>query len=459
MSCMKRWQVGLLLLMLQSGLMFTINAADETEKVFSPKIGSTVETFLPVEADAVIEPWSSADCKPPSWRQFHGSDQGHVVSTESLPVVWSEDENIVWKQSIPGDGWSSPIVDGNDVWVTTAMEDERSLRAICLNADTGEIRLNIEVFKPEKLVEKHDRNGHATPTPVVDDERVYVHFGRYGTAALRRSDGEIIWTNQETKINHQWGPGSSPVLYEGLLVFNCDGMEQRYVVALDGQTGDMRWKSERSEQITKGGHYRKAFSTPLVVSVNNETMILTAGANQATTLDPETGKEHWSINFYGYAGVATPVAADGRAFVTSGYGDGTLMAIQLDDSKEHKSGELLWKIRKGAPIISSPIIVGTELYMVSDSGILSCLNAATGEVHWRERLAGNFAASLTYGDGKLYLHNDQGVTTVVEPSTQSFKELASNQLDSNIQASPAAVNGAMYLRTQKSLYRIELRRS
>ena len=393
-----------------------------------------------------------------AWREF-GQHGGHAVGNGSLPTEWSETKNVSWKTAIPGSGWSSPVVDGNEIWLTTSIDEKRSLRAICINAETGKIDIDVEVFNPEELVAKHARNGHATPTAVLDDEHVYVHFGSYGTAALKRSNGDIVWTNKDTVINHQWGPGSSPVLLDDMVVFNCDGMEQRYVIALNKQTGKPAWKTTRSEKITKGGFFRKAFSTPTIVQINGETKLLSGGANQVTTFDPKTGKEGWSVSYFGYAGVTKPIVADNRAFVTSGYGDGALMAIQISDADGHKSGELLWKTNKGTPIIPSPLVIGSELYMISDNGILSCLDAATGDVHWRERLPGSFASSLTFGDGKLYVSNDKGQTTVLKPSKTEPTKLATNQLDSNIQASPALVNGTIFLRTKTSLYRIEERGS
>ena len=428
-------------------------------KLLMPKAAAEKKSMEKAAADkkAMEKPAPAkekAGDKKTSWRQFNGS-QGHAVGAGPLPTEWSETKNVAWKTPVPGSGWSSPIVDGDEVWLTTAIDEEHSLRAVCIDAVSGKVRLDVEVFKPKKLLVKHDRNGHATPTPVLDDDHIYVHFGSYGTAALKRSNGDIVWTNQDTKINHQWGPGSSPVLFEDMVVFNCDGMEQRYVTALNKKTGKQVWKTPRSETITKGGFFRKAFSTPSVVTVNGSKMLLSAGANQVSTFDPKTGKAGWSVKYFGYAGVTKPIIADGRAFVTSGYGDAVLMAVQLSDSGSKKSGELLWKTKRGAPIIPSPIVVGTELYMVSDKGVLSCLDAATGKVHWQDRLPGNYAASITFGDGKLFVHNDKGLTTVFAPSVQGFEKLATNQLDSNIQASPALISGAIYLRTKNSLYRIQ----
>lgn len=387
-----------------------------------------------------------------SWLQLRGQNQGHAVVGATLPGTWSASENIVWKTKIEGLGWSSPVIDGDEIWLTNSIDKERSLRALCLSRKTGEIRIDVEVFNPAKLIAKHDRNSHATPTPVLDKENVYVHFGSYGTAALKRTTGKVLWKNQKTVINHQWGPGSSPILFQNLLVFNCDGMKLRYVVALDKATGKQVWKTDRSIEITKGDFFRKAFSTPSIAKVNNELTLLTGGANQISAFVPADGKEQWSAEYFGYAGVTTPVSDSGRTFVTSGYGDQSLMAIQLDDTADHKSGEIIWSTNRNAPIIPTPIVVGTELYMVSDNGILSCLDAATGKVHWKERLQGGFAASITFGDGKLFLPNDKGVTFVVSPSKESCEIIAKNRLDSNIQATPAIVDNEIFIRTKSSLY-------
>ena len=402
-----------------------------------------------------LESVSQQSWRQQSWRQLRGARQGHAPNDSNLATDWTEKKNVAWKTEIAGSGWSSPVIDNDQVWLTTAIESKRSLRAICINAKDGKIRLDVEIFNPKALLEKHGRNGHATPTPVLDDRHVYLHFGSYGTAAIDRQDGTIIWKNQETVINHQWGPGSSPVLHEDLLIFNCDGMDVRYVTALDKNTGKRAWKTDRSIDIKKDGFFRKAFSTPLVASVNGKEMILTAGANQFSALAPSDGSEFWSNEYFGYAGVTVPVSANGIVFSTSGFGDGKIFAIQLDDTKDRKSGELIWSTKRNVPIIPTPIVIDSELYMVNDKGILSCLDAATGQLHWQHRLTGNHAASLVYGDGKLYVSNDKGETRVIEPSTKACKILATNKLDSNIQATPAISDHSLFIRTKKSLYRIQ----
>lgn len=446
----------------QEGLSHPMTVFVDSDRTVKGTVPATVRKRHNVEG--LIQAWQEINEQPisiitssknDSWPQLRGVSQGHAAEGMKLPTQWSEKDNVTWKINVPGNGWSSPIIDGNEIWLTTSLDDEKSLRAICVDLRNGEIRINVEVFRPKRFVAKHARNGHATPTPVLDDEHVYVHFGSYGTAALAREDGRIVWKNQDTVINHQWGPGSSPVLFDGKLVFNCDGMDLRYVTALDKATGEQVWKTDRSVETQKDGFFRKAFSTPLVTTVNDTPMLLSAGANQVSALTTDSGKEVWNAEFFGYAGVTVPVAADGRAFVTSGYGDGILMAIQLDDSEKFKSGEVIWKTKQNAPIIPTPIAVGDELYMVSDTGILSCLDTATGEVHWRKRLRGNYASSILYGDGKLYVSSDIGETHVIEPSTTEMVLLATNTLDSNIQATAAFAENSIIMRTKNSLYRIE----
>lgn len=445
----------------QEGLSHPMTVFVDRDRIVKGTVSATVRKRH--DAQGLIEAWQKFDDRPvsitlptsnDSWPQLRGSSQGHAAEGMELPTQWSDKENVAWKIKVPGNGWSSPVVDGNEIWLTTSIDNEKSLRAVCIDLGSGEIQINVEVFHPKEFVAKHARNGHATPTPVLDEEHVYVHFGSYGTAAINRNDGRIVWKNQATVVNHQWGPGSSPVLIDDKLVFNCDGMDLRYVIALDAATGEQVWKTDRSVETQDDGFFRKAFSTPLVTRVNDKLMLLTSGANQVSALTVDEGKEIWNAQFFGYAGVTVPVSANSRAFVTSGYGDGILMAIQLDDSPQFKSGEVIWKTKQNAPIIPTPIVVGEELYMVSDTGILSCLDAATGKVNWRERLRGNYASSILYGDGKLYVSSDTGETHVIKPAKSKMELLATNQLDSNIQATAAFADNSIIIRTRNSLYRL-----
>lgn len=392
----------------------------------------------------------------PAWSQFRGPNDGKATEDAKFETSWTQSKNIAWKVAIPGSGWSSPVVDNKEVWLTTCLEESKSLRALSYDTNSGEKLLDIEVFKPSRLLKKHARNSHATPTPVLDEKNIYVHFGSYGTAAIERSTGKILWSNENTKIDHQWGPASSPILHKNLLIFNCDGRDKRYVVALDKISGKQVWKLKRSAEIDKGPFFEKFFSTPLLVSTGNQQVLLSAGANQFSSINPDTGRELWSHEYFGYAGVAAPVASSGIAIVASGYGDVSLTAISLDESATgHELGAEIWRSVRNMPIIPTPLIIGNELYAISDSGILSCLELKTGKLNWKKRLKGEFAASPVYGGGNIYLSNNLGETFVIQPSPEKHKQISVNKLDSNIQSTPSLFDGSIYVRTSKYLYRIQ----
>lgn len=391
-----------------------------------------------------------------SWRQFRGNSGQGLASTSSVPLSWSEEENITWKSPVPGEGWSSPVVDGEQVWLTYALRDERELRALCLSTETGEVVHDVLILEPDELVPLHERNGHATPTPALDDELVVVSFGTYGTAAVERSSGEVQWVNRELTLIHQWGPASSPVIHEDRVLLNCDGMEDRYVAALDLESGELLWRTERSAPTRDDGFFRKAFSTPIVIEDGRRSLMVSVGANQLGAYDVSDGEEVWFVRFNGYASVAAPAYADGVIYAGTGYGDQSLFAVRMGGEGDVTSSDVLWSTRRGAPIIPSPVVVGAELYMVDDNGVLSCLDASTGEVHWRERLDGGaVSASITYAGGHLFLHNHEGDTFVLEPDAEGARLVGTNSIDGGIQSSLAVAEGALYLRSDAALYRID----
>lgn len=250
------------------------------------------------------------------WPQFRGpTGDGHAPGAEP-PVTWSEEENVAWKTAIPGRGWSSPATDGKRIWLTTALDDERSLRAVAVDAGSGEIVHDVEVFRPADWRPSHAENSYASPTPVLAEDRVWVHFGSYGTACLSAADGSVLWRSQALDLDHEHGPGSSPVLFEDFLIVNCDGSDERFVAALDRDTGELAWKVPRSVELE---HHKYAFSTPLLVEHEGAAQLVSSGAGQASAYDPKTGEEIWRVRFEGHSGVPRPVAGFGRVFVNTGY--------------------------------------------------------------------------------------------------------------------------------------------
>ncbi len=394
------------------------------------------------------------------WPQFRGSGgQGHGPAG-GLPLRWNERKNITWKVPIRGLGWSSPVIKDGRIWMTTAVEKDKSLRVLCLDCQTGETIHDVEIFHPDSLGGIHPKNSHATPTPVLVDDRCYVHFGSHGTAALTTS-GEIVWKT-ELKYHHHHGPGGSPEVVDGAVIVACDGVDRplyderniegitdkQFVVALETATGNVRWKTARD-----GKH---SYSTPLAIEVGGKTQVVSSGGNQVVAYDPATGAEIWKCRYTGYSVVPRPVFGHGLVFVCTGYDLPTLLAIRPDGQGDVTETHVAWQSRQSIPLNTSPILVGDEIYFVNDEGVASCLDAVSGKVHWRKRLGGSYSASPIFGDGHLYFLDESGTTQVLVAGTK-FKIAAKNLLRCKTQASLAASNGAIYLRSDSHLYRIDQR--
>ena len=383
------------------------------------------------------------------WPAFRGpTGQGHS-SEGGLPLEWSETSGVIWKAPVPGRGWSSPVVADGRVWLTTATaEGGGSLRLLAYDVGTGRKVLDTEVFLVDQTRSPNPKNSMASPTPVIDvgGERVYVHFGADGTAALT-TDGELLWSRQFPYVT-QHGNGGSPVLYRDRLILSVDGYDTAYVVALDAATGDERWRTVRRNPISQ------AYSTPLVIRVGERDQLFSIGAFRATAYDPDSGAEIWEVSYGdGFSNVPAPVFGHGMVYVTTGFQVPSLLAVRADGRGDVTGTHTAWTLRRGAPLTPSPLLVGDELYILSDLGIATCLDARTGETHWRERLGGNFSASPVFADGRIYFQSEEGVTTVLAPGT-AYRELATNRLEGATLASMAVASGSLFIRTQDHLYRL-----
>jgi outer membrane protein assembly factor BamB len=396
------------------------------------------------------EPTAAAVAKA-EWPEFRGPGaQGHSTE-QGLPIEWSETKNIVWKSAVAGLGWSSPVVANGRVWLTTAVEQRGiSLRAIAFDAASGREVVNVEVFKiPADRRDINPKNSWASPSPVIDGDRVYVHFGADGTAALS-SSGEIIWKHR-FEYQSQHGAGGSPIVYRDLLIFSCDGSDAAFVIALDKLTGKTRWKTNR------GLPSDQAYTTPLVIRAGDQDQLISVGAFRVRAYEPLTGKEIWRVRYdEGFSNVPRPVFGHGLVFITTGFQQPELLAIRPDGKGDVTRTHVAWSLKRGAPLTPSPILVGDELYIVNDGGIASCIDARTGNVIWQSRLGGTYSASPVYADGRLYFPAEQGVTTVIAPGPQARK-LATNRLDGGQLASLAIAGGSIYIRTDTALYRISER--
>ncbi len=419
----------------------------------------------------------SARTQAEDWLQWRGTDgQGHSATTD-LAITWSAESGVVWKASIPGRGWSSPVIHASQIWLTTAIEtpadpeiakerlktntgdqpltvlDRVEFRAICIDRETGKIIHDLLLFEKSKPQWVHALNSYASPSPIWDHGQLFCHFGAYGTAAVNTSTGKMAWVNTELEVMHENGPGGSPVVTDDSVVFHLDGSDRQFIVALDRKTGAVRWRTDRSGEMQSNGQLRKSYGTPLVLELGGKLQIVSPATDWLYGYDAKNGSELWKIPYgeLGFSLTPRPVVGLNHIFMATGFGRPQVVGIQLEDGRP---SEIKWRYKRGAPTMPSPILVGEELYFVSDNGIFTCLDAVSGAELYRERLGGNFCSSPILADGRIYVGNREGSMFVIAPG-KKFELLAENKLPGAIFATPAAVDHALYIRTDQGIYRIE----
>jgi outer membrane protein assembly factor BamB len=322
-----------------------------------------------------------------------------------------------------------------------------------VDAKTGKVDWDAEVFHRSRAdtPPMHPKNSQASPTPVVTADRLYVHFGHLGTAALDLT-GKVLW-RQTVKYKPAHGNGGSPLLFDGLLIFNCDGLSDPFVCALDAGTGEMKWKTPRNTSS------RKKFSvaTPQVIKLNGgATQLVSPGSGFVGAYDPKDGREIWRVRYgEGYSVVPRPAFADGMVVLSSGYDRPVTYAIKVDGkaSGDVTDSQVAWKSHKAAPCTPSPLIVDGVVYLVSDNGFASCCDLKTGKVYWSQRLEGDYSASPIYADGRVYFQSESGVAYVVK-AAKSFEQIAENDIGERCLASYAVTDAALYIRTEHHLLKI-----
>jgi outer membrane protein assembly factor BamB len=399
------------------------------------------------------------------WGDGHASAPGDTKPI-GLPLHWSETNNVKWKTEIPYRGWSTPVVLGGQVWVTTATEDGHDFFAIAVDAGTGKVLFREKVFhsdEPEPLGNGASMNCYATPSSVIEPGRVYVHFGSFGTACLDTATGKVLWKRDDLRCRHYRGPSSSLVSFENLLILTMDGADVQYHVALDKKTGATVWKTDRSVvwndesvpgQMAKDGDLRKAHSTPLIVTAAGKTQMLSAGAKAAYGYDPKTGRELWKVQYPDWSVAPRPLFNRGLAYFVTGLNKKELWAVKADGQGDVTDTAVVWKLKTRVGKYASPLLVDGLIYTAAEESFVTCLDATTGETVWTERVGGKYAASPIYADGRIYLFDQQGATTVIKPG-RTLEVLATNTLASGFMASPAVSGKAFFLRTKTHLYRIE----
>ncbi len=396
-----------------------------------------------------------------NWPELRGPERNGQAEASSLPLTWNVSDgsptNVAWKTAIHDFGWSSPVIWRGQIWLTTAAEDGRRLFAVCLDQETGKVLYDVPVFDVDSPAHVAAVNSYASPTPAIEEGRVYAHFGTYGTACLDTRNGQILWTRRDLQCDHHEGPGSSVMLQGALLIFHVDGRDVQYVVALDKLTGKTVWKTDRSVDYS-GVHIncRKGFCTPITIQADGRAELISPGAKATMAYDPATGKELWKVRYNGWSMVPRPVFGLGLVFVIDDYEKPELLAIRPGGNGDVTDTRIAWKLVKDMPATASLTLVDDLLYMINDQGYALCVEANTGQIVWRESLKGKHSASPIYGAGRLYCFSEKGVATVLQPG-RTFQKLAESPFNERLMATPAVSGKALFVRTQSHLYRLENR--
>ena len=432
---------------------------------------------------AVVSGSARRAARAEDWPRFRGPTGQGSSADPNPPLKWSATENVAWKTEVPGEGWSSPIVWGDRVFLTAATDGGTSCHVICFARDTGKVLWDVEVMKQETL-RKEGKNSWATPTPATDGRRVYAWFGG-GVAALT-FDGKVAWTNTDFPFYSRHGLAASPCLYKDLLILNHDGSnkvpsaggrpppeeylgwqkpwDKSFVVALDTNTGKTRWKAMRG-LMTRISHV-----TPLVIDVDGRPQLVSPAGDYVEAFDPDNGERLWWVRNEGETPVPSLVYGDGLLFTASGWPTNTTVGAQLTIRaiRPGKAGErgdltathIAWESRKNVPTQPSFLFVGTGepadhllVWAKESTRVATCVEPKTGKQVWQERLpgTGEISASPTYAAGKIYFVTEDGRTTVIDASRE-YKIVAENEIGERCQASPAFSNGQIFLRTDKHLF-------
>jgi len=414
-----------------------------------------MRSLLPIAISLLLLP---AVLLADDWPTFRGPGSRGASPAKGLPTTWDDktNTNITWKVPIHDKGWSSPVILGKQIWLTTAQEDGKEQWAVCLDRDTGKIIHDVKVFdtpKPPYFFMK-DYNSHASPTPVLEPGKAYVHFGSAGTACIDSESGKILWSRRDLPCNHWRAPASSPIIWEDLLILTFDGYDQQYVTALYKATGKTAWRTDRSlDYKTDDGDRKKGYSTPAVITVDGKPQLVSPAAVGAVAYEPRTGKEIWKVYYGGMNAGAPPQYGHGLVFMTTG-SPNKLIAVPPTGTGD-LTAKIRWSLQKETPSRSCPVLLGDLLFIVSDAGVAACLEAKTGTNLWTRRVTGTYSSSPVVADGHLYLFDQNSGKGHVLTADREGKVVATNLLDAGVRATPAIVDKALFVRTYTHLYRIE----
>jgi outer membrane protein assembly factor BamB len=414
---------------------------------------------------------SAQEAPAPFWPSKGGPTQdGIVPSAEAarLPLEWDEasGKNITWKTPIEGEGHSTPVIGGDHIWFTAATKDGKQQYLYGIDRKSGKVIHHLLMFEnptPEEL--GNPLNNYAAPSPFLEADALYVHFGTYGTARVDPATGKKVWERRDINARHYRGPGSSPVVHGDLLYLTFDGIDQQFVTALDKKTGATVWKTNRTTDYgdldkdgkpTRDGDMRKAYHTPAVFEMGGVEVLVSVGSRAAFGYEAKTGKELWTVRHGGFNAAIRPLRFENVLVLNTGSERAHTVGIRIDDQMKGDITEshTLWDREKRNASESCSLLVDGRLFQVTRGGVVSCTDAKTGQDIWEDRFEGQHLPSPIAAGDRIYFCNDRGDCTVIR-ATDKFEVLARNKLADGMTSSPAVADGALFLRSKTALYRIE----
>ncbi len=402
------------------------------------------------------------------WNQFRGP-HGDGTSTETgMPIEFGEDSpEILWKTPVPGRAWASPVIWGRQIWLSNAPELQQvspqkpkidpplDMSVVCLDLENGELLNQQMLFQVDQPQITDGSASYASSTPYIEEGRIYLHYGAYGTACLDTRTFETIWKRNDLPCNHYRGPGSSPVVDGNLLYLTFDGYDYQYLIALNKFTGETVWKKDRGDWGISDGDAKKAYSTPIVIEINGRKQLVSTFAGGTVAYDPLDGSPIWTVKHGGMNAAARPLFGRGLVYINTADGPNPLIAVRPDGLGDITSKQV-WRATKAVPKRGSQLLVDDAIYMVNDGGVAVCLNADTGKEIWAKRLPGEYWSSPIFADGLIYCLSQQGDVPVFK-AAKKFELMAENKFDEGFLASPAVAHNSLILRSKGHVYRVARR--
>ncbi len=397
-----------------------------------------------------------------NWTHFRGTNLDGISADNQVPIVWNDTTNVIWKTEIRGKGWSSPVVYGNQVWVTTATVDGKEMSGICADFKSGRILFDILLFKQDSIYGKHAINSYATPTPCIENGFVYLNFGSSGAACVNTVDGKIAWKRDDFKVEHAQGTGASPMLYKDLLILHYEGTDRQFIVALNKKTGETVWQTDRPKECYQKLEPigKKAYVTPIVVNVAGRDFLISNGSAVCIAYDVQTGKEVWRVVQGEDSTISMPVAENGivyfyTSFVSPAEGEKyvELLAVDPKGTGDVTKTHVLWRFKGPILQLLTPLIKDGIIYTVDSRNNLIAIDAKTGTSLYTKRLKNKYNSSPIYAGGRVYFTSVKGETLVLKAG-RTLEILAENQLSGELYATPAIANNSLIIRNESTLYRI-----